>query len=78
SVEADGYLECVDEYENGEYRYDCYTLDGEWVISFYFDSDTQFHIGNDDGSVYLLDTLAETYQGCWEYPDGTIHRAVYQ
>lgn len=72
SVETDGYLECVDEYENGDFRYDCYTLDGEWVVSFYFDSDTQLHIGNDDGSVYLLDTLSEAYQGCWEYPDGTI------
>ena len=58
SVEADGYLECIDEYENGDFRYDCYTAEGEWIASFYFDSDTQFHMGNDDGSVYLLDTQA--------------------
>ncbi len=71
SVEADGYLECIDEYENGDFRYDCYTAEGEWIAGFYFDSDTQFHIGNDDGPVYLLDTQA-AYQGFWEYPDGTI------
>ena len=71
SVEADGYLECTDEYENGDFRYDCYTAEGEWIVSFYFDSDIQLHIGNDDGSVYLLDTQA-AYQGFWEYPDGTI------
>lgn len=72
SVEADGYLECVDEYENGDYRYDCYTFDGEWITSFYFDSDIQFHIGNDDGAIYQLDMLVEAYQGFWEYPDGEI------
>ncbi|KMW10421.1 hypothetical protein [Enterocloster citroniae] len=70
-VEASGYLECVEEYENGDFRYDMYTVEGALVASFYFDSDTQFHVGNDDGSVYLLDTKA-TYQGFWEYPDGTI------
>lgn len=71
AVETDGYLECIDEYENGDFRYDCYTAEGEWIASFYFDSDTQFHIGNDDGPVYLLDMQA-AYQGFWEYPDGTI------
>ena len=71
AVEADGYLECIDEYENGDFRYDCYTADGEWIVSFYFDSDTQLHIGNDDEQVYLLD-MQMAYQGFWEYPDGTI------
>lgn len=70
-VEAFGYLECIDEYEDGNYRYDCYTLEDDLIISFYFDSDTRFHIGNDDGSVYILDTQA-AYQGFWIYPDGEI------
>ena len=71
SLEASGYLACTDEYENGDFRYDLYTAEGKWIASFYFDSDTQLHIGNDDGPVYLLDTQA-AYQGFWEYPDGTI------
>ena len=70
-VEAAGYLECIDEYENGDLRYDLYTAEGEWITSFYFDSDTQFHIGNEDESVYLLDTQM-SYLGFWEYPDGVI------
>lgn len=56
SVEAEGYLECTDEYENGDFRYDCYTVEGELIVSFYFDSDTQLHIGNEEGTIYLLDT----------------------
>ena len=71
SVEAAGYLECIDEYENGDFRYDLYTAEGELIVSFYFDSDTQFHLGNDDRSVYLLDMRA-SYQGFWKYPDGSI------
>lgn len=53
SVEASGYLEYVDEYEDGNGRYDMY--DGELgsINSFYFDSDTQFHMGNNDGSIYI-------------------------
>ena len=72
SVEADGYLEYVDEYENGDFRYDCYTFDSEWVASLYFDSAIQLHIGSIDGPVYLLDVPVESYEGFWEYPDGKI------
>ncbi|MGN0657077.1 MAG: hypothetical protein ACI4KR_09805 [Ruminiclostridium sp.] len=71
SVEAAGYLECGDELNNGCLRYDMYTAEGELIVGFYFDSDTQFHLVNEAGSVYLLDTQA-AYQGFWEYPDGTI------
>ena len=71
SVEADGYLKCTDEYGNGDYRYDLYTSEDEWIAGFYFDSDTQLHFGNDDGLVYLLDAQS-AYLGFWEYPDGTI------
>lgn len=71
SVEATGYLECVDEYEDGNFRYDCYNEKGEFIIGFYFDSDTQFHVGNDDGLIYQLDAQS-AYQGFWGYPDGNI------
>ena len=45
------------------------------IAGFFFDSNTQIHIGNDDGAVYILDTQAHAqaaYLGFWEYPDGTI------
>lgn len=69
AVETVGYLECTD--ENGSYRYDMYTAEGEFIVSFYFDSDARFHLVNDYGTVYLPDTQA-AYQGLWEYPDGKI------
>ena len=58
AVEATGYLECGDELNNGCLRYDMYNAEGEFIVSFYFDSDTQFHLVNDAGTVYLLDTQA--------------------
>lgn len=72
AVETAGYLECVDEYEDGNCRYDCYTYDGEWIASFYFDSESQIHFGNDDGAVYQPDMMPEEYLGFWEYPSGDI------
>lgn len=53
SVEASGYLEYVDEYEDGNGRYDMYDGELGLINSFYFDSDTQFHMGNNDGSIYI-------------------------
>ena len=55
AVEAVGYLECGDELNNGCLRYDMYNAEGEFIVGFYFDSDTQFHLVNEAGSVYLLD-----------------------
>lgn len=79
AVEAAGYLEGVDEYGNGEFRYDMYNSDGDFITGFFFDSDTQFHIGNDDEYVYILDTNKNTaensyddYLGYWEYPNGVV------
>lgn len=87
AIEATGHLKCTDEYGNGDFRYDMYTAEDELIDSFYFDSDTQFHIGNDDESVYILDTQGNTqrniqkntqkntqeaYGGYWQYPDGTV------
>ena len=62
AVEATGYLECGDELNNGCLRYDMYNVEGEFIVGFYFDSDTQFHLVNEAVSVYLLDTQA-AYQG---------------
>ena len=53
SVEASGYLEYVDEYEDGNGRYDMYDGELGLINSFYFDSDTQFHMGNNDGNIYI-------------------------
>ncbi|MGN1412447.1 MAG: hypothetical protein ACI4WH_08100 [Oscillospiraceae bacterium] len=83
TIENTGYLECTDEYGNGDFRYDMYNAENELIASFYFDSDTQFHIGNDDGTIYILDTQIdiqedtmenpyEAYWGYWGYPDGTV------
>lgn len=70
AVEATGYIECVDEYEDGSViMYNLYTYEGEFITGFSFDSDTQIHIGNDDGMVYKLDTQS-AYQGLWVYPEG--------
>ena len=53
SVEAAGYLEYVDEYGDGNGRYDMYDGELGWINGFYFDSDTQIHMGNGDGPVYI-------------------------
>lgn len=53
SVEASGYLEYVDEYEDGNGRYDLYDGELGYINSFYFDSDTQIHMGNNDGNIYI-------------------------
>lgn len=54
-LEEEGYLEYVDEYEDGNGRYDMYSTDGEFFAGFYFDSDTAFHVSNEDDLIYLLD-----------------------
>ena len=53
SVEAAGYLEYADEYGDGNGRYDMYDGELSRINSFYFDSDTQIHMGNGDGPVYI-------------------------
>ncbi len=55
SIESIGYLDYVDEYGDGTFRYDMYTMEGELICSFTFDSEEQFHIGNNDGAIYILD-----------------------
>lgn len=55
ALETSGYIEYVDEYNDGNGRYDLMDTSGEFFTGFYFDSDTQFHIGNGDGPVYIRD-----------------------
>ncbi|MGN1410698.1 MAG: hypothetical protein ACI4XJ_11070 [Eubacteriales bacterium] len=70
SVEASGYLGYTG-MGNGELQYDCYTSEGEFIVSFCFDSWTQIHLVNDAGSVYKLD-MWPLFQGYWVYPEGQI------
>lgn len=53
ALEMSGYLECVEEYEGSNGRYDMYDASGELFNSFYMDSDTQLHFGNSEGAVYI-------------------------
>ncbi len=53
SLNYEGYLEYVDEYEDGNGRYDMYDPAGEWLEGFYFDSENSFHFGNDADFSYI-------------------------
>ncbi len=55
SIETIGYLDYVDEYGDGTLRYDMYTMEDELICGFSFDAEDQFHMGNGDGAVYILD-----------------------
>lgn len=50
-VYHEGTLKATLEYEN-LYRYDLYAKDGSVCYSFYMDSETTFHIGNEGETVY--------------------------
>ena len=45
-------MEYVEEYNDGNGRYDMYNRIGAWVAGFYLDSDTSLHMGNTDGAVF--------------------------
>lgn len=51
--EISGYLEYVDEYGDGNGRYDMYDSEGTFLQGFTFDSDDQIHVGNDEGTEYV-------------------------
>ena len=56
SIEAEGYIECFDEYGDGSLIvYHLIKDSGEFFTGFAFDSDTEFHVGNDVGQEYYLD-----------------------
>ncbi|MDY3250250.1 MAG: hypothetical protein SOX32_07880 [Candidatus Choladocola sp.] len=59
-----GYLEYVDEYGDGNGRYDMYNRIGIWLAGIYQDSENSLHMGNEDGTVFTRteengDTTAE-------------------
>ena len=45
--DVQGYLEYVDEYNDGNGRYDMYNRMGMWLEGFYLDSADTLHMGND-------------------------------
>lgn len=47
-----GYLEYVDEYDDGNGRYDMYNGEGVCLAGIYQDSADSIHMGNDDGTVF--------------------------
>ena len=47
-----GYLEYVDEYEDGNGRYDMYNRIGIWLDGIYQDSENSIHMGNDEETVF--------------------------
>ena len=47
------YLEYVDEHGDGNGRYDLYDGELDYINSFYFDSDTQVHMGNNNSNIYI-------------------------
>lgn len=47
-----GYLEYVDEYEDGNGRYDMYNRIGIWLAGIYQDSESGLHMGNEEGTVF--------------------------
>lgn len=51
--EISGYLEYVDEYGDGNGRYDMYDSEGTFLQGFTFDSHDQIHVGNDEGTEYV-------------------------
>ena len=51
--EISGYLEYVDEYGDGNGRYDMYDSEGIFLQGFTFDSHDQIHVGNDEGTEYV-------------------------
>ena len=64
SSELQGYLEYIDEYGDGEGRYDMYTRTGNWLTGFYLDSDTSFHMGNSDsGTIFQKEETSESQEG---------------
>ena len=58
-MDSQGYLEYVDEYEDGNGRYDMYNREGVWLAGIYQDSEDSLHMGNDEGIVF---TRTEEYR----------------
>ncbi|MDH8276271.1 hypothetical protein QIG69_28365, partial [Klebsiella pneumoniae] len=65
-MDSQGYLEYVDEYGDGNGRYDMYNREGVWLEGIYQDSEDSIHMGNDEGIVF---TKTEE---CWEEAQDSI------
>ncbi len=50
--DVQGYLEYVDEYNDGNGRDDMYNRMGMWLEGFYLDSADTLHMGNDGAAVF--------------------------
>lgn len=62
--DSQGYLEYVDEYGEGNGRYDMYNRIGIWLAGIYQDSENSLHMGNEEGTVFTRmeedgETIAE-------------------
>ena len=62
--DSQGYLEYVDEYGDGNGRYDMYNRIGIWLEGIYQDSENSLHMGNEEGTVFTRmeedgETIAE-------------------
>ena len=51
--DSQGYLEYVDEYGDGNGRYDMYNRIGIWLAGIYQDSENSLHMGNEEGPVFI-------------------------
>lgn len=72
SGELQGYLKYVDEYGDGNGRYDMYTRVGNWLAGFYLDSDTTFHMGNSDsGMTFQKEEISESQEDGNNGADGS-------
>ena len=50
--DSQGYLEYVDEYGDGNGRYDMYNRIGIWLAGIYQDSENSLHMENEEGTVF--------------------------
>ena len=77
--DVQGYLEYVDEYNDGNGRYDMYNRMGMWLEGFYLDSADTLHMGNDGAAVFTRaeeDQAEENSEGQTENEDSAEKKAM--
>lgn len=77
--DVQGYLEYVDEYNDGNGRYDMYNRMGMWLEGFYLDSADTLHMGNDGAAVFTRteeDQEEENSEGQTENEDSVERKAM--
>ena len=78
--DVQGYLEYVDEYNDGNGRYDMYNRMGMWLEGFYLDSADTLHMGNDGAAVFTRaeeDQAEENSEGQTENED-SVEKQSYE